>query len=349
MARSGANVAILTPSTLQVTSQAGLLVPAMAADPLRTALQNLNYLWRQYRPPLVDLCPNVAVTGGRAKLVYPIWPSQDGIKYNVEHRLMPSWTTTATITVDYCTSYTGGTTTWTNLATSSTATTANVLLTKLDNGLVIPANAVALRFDYQVALGTCAAEHVLVYPAADACTVGIKPSGFVPFDDGMLAVAGAPIHTELLNRCKRSTLAIVRDRRQQVLSFGQVETGTTWTVCPPDKAPIDAPASYEQFRDLPAVRIWLPYQGPTVVVALRVLADVDAGATADLIRVRQLGVQDAQSISFSASGAIVSGTLRLNLQGQGLSRYADIAIAARRTTGNSTRLRAVSAYWTPGD
>lgn len=340
---------ITTPSTIQVTPATGLLVPPMAAQPLRRALENLNYLYKWHRPPLVDVCPTCATAGGRGTFVYPIAPSADGLRYNFEHRIMPSNNSTCAITVDYTTAYAGGATAWTNIYASNPATTANTLLTQQDNAQTVPANAVALRVDYQAAAGTIAPQHLLVYPAPDAPTAGIKACGFRPFDDGMLTATGAPVHTELVNRCKLSALAVLRDRRQQALTFLQVETGTPWIVCPSDKGTILSGALYEAFNDLPPVRLFLPYQGPDVQLTVAVLADVDAGGTAGLVRVHQVNHPQGEEVTFAADGAINTANLTVHLSGSGTDRYADLAIGAKCTHGNKTRLRAVSAYWRPGD
>lgn len=342
-------MAITTPSSIQISKDYELLVPNMAAQPLKKALENLNFLWKWHRPAVVDVCPTMDTTIGRHTLVYPIMPSADGLRHTFEIRLMPSNTSTCQITVDYTTNYTGGGTAWVNIYTVNPATTAATLLTRSDTNLTIPATAVALRFDFNAAAGTIAPQHILVYPAPNAPSAGIKASGFIPFDDGMLTATGAPVHTEILNRCKLSAMKLLRDRKQQVISFLQKEGGTPWITCPSDKPPIQANAVYQSFQDLPAVRLFFPFQGPDVTIDLRVLADVDAGGTADLVRVRQLGVTNANAVTFDASGSIESGTLGLHLQGSGLERYADLAIAARTTAGNHTRLRAVGGWWTPGD
>ncbi len=282
-------------------------------------------------------------------MVYPISPSLDNLRHNFEIRLVPSDTSTCQIVVDYTTSYTGGGTTWVNVYSVNPATTASSLLTRVDTNLTIPSDAVALRFDFQAAAGTIDPQHILVYPAPADAAPGIKSSGFIPFDSGMLTTTGAPIHTELINRCKRSAVALLRDRQQQVISFLQKESGTPWTDCPSDKSIIQAAAVYQTFQDLPAVRVFFPFQGPDITINLLVLADVSAGATQGLIRVRQLEVPNANAAILDASGSIESATLLLHLQGNGLERYADISIAAKTTAGNHTRLRAISAYWRPGE
>jgi len=339
---------ITTPTGIQISKQDQILVPAMAKQPLQRALENLNYLWKFHRPALVDVCPNIDISLGRSihTLVYPITPSADGLRYDFEHRIVPTATSTCNITVDYTTAYAGAGTVWVNIyAVAALATVANTLLTRNDASLVIPATAVALRVDYFAAAGDIAPQHILIHPAPSNAVAGIQPSGFIPFHDGLLVGnTGAPVHTEFLNRCKISSLSLLRDRRQQVLSFLQCDAGVPWTECPGANA-----VDYTEFQDIAPVRLFFPHQWPTVTISIHALADVSAGATPDLIRVRQVAAPNAAQAIFAASGAIVTANLTLQLQGQGLERYADVAIGAKRTVGNSTRLRAISGYWRPGD
>jgi len=327
-------MAITTPAGIQITSTSGLMLPTMGKQPLQRALENLNYLWKFHRPPLVDVCLNPSTT--RDYFVIPIMPSADGLDYTAVHRLMPTNTTTCNITIDYCTAYTGGGTTWHNLLNINPATTAATLLTRSDT-ITIPSTAVALRIYYDPAAGTIFPHHLLVYPSPGDAVAGIKAgSGFVPFDDGLLnGATGAPVHTEHLNRCKLSTLAVLRDRRQNCLSMVQRDSSD----------PL-AKRTVESWGGLPVVRAFFPFQGDTVTIDLRVLADVSAGGTAGLIRVSQVG---GQAVTFAANGAIQSDTLTLTLQGDGPLKYADIEIACKATTGHTTKPRAIMGFWRPTD
>lgn len=339
---------ITTPNSIQVTDDGDLIVPAMSSEPLQTALENLNFLWKWHRPPLIDLCPTLdsTVGAGRWTVIVPIIPSADGIRYAFQARLMPSATSTLTITVDYTT--TASMSSWTNIYSSTPATTAATLLTQTDFDMVIPASAVALRLDYQLATGTLYLHHVVVVPGAGDASSGITNSGFVPFDDGLLSSTGAPIHTELLDRMKLSTLSILRDRRQNAFSFAQKSSGTPVVV-----------ATNTGFGGLPVVRAWFPFQGPTVQVEWRVLADVSAGADTDLVQIKQVGHAKGEIRTFDASGSIESGSqvvagggtstnpMTLHLQGSGAMRYADLELSAKATSGNSTYVRAAMAWWRP--
>ena len=317
----------------------------MAARPLQTALENLNYLWKWHRPALVDVCPTWSSV--RGYYVMPVTPSVDGLPYTLETRLWTLDALGASITVEYTTAYTGLTTTWHNLYTVTPATTANALLTHVQTGIVVPRLAVALRWTLDGAGAGNYPQHLLVYPSPGDAVVGIQTSGFISFDDGLLAlVGGAAVNTEYLNRCKVSSLALLVDRRQQALSFLATETGT-----PP--VSLTGNGLDGQFQDLPAARVYFPGQGPTASIAISVLAGVSGGATTDMVRVHQLGGGvNAQDLMFPADGAIHTATLQLAVQqgdsGTPLDRYADLAVGVRTIGSNTTYVRAVSGYWTPG-
>ena len=339
-------MSITTPAAIQVSTPGQLLVPSMLAQPLQRALENLNYLWKWHRPPLVDVCPNVTHLIDRHVMVYPVTPSFDSLRYTFEHRLLTVSATTVGITVDYCTAYAGGSTSWTNIYTATAGTTtAGVLWAQVDHNHVIPHDAVALRVSYLTGSGNYLPHHLLVYPTPDVASAGITQSGFTPFDDGLLVgTTGAAVHTEFLNRCKRSALTLLKDRRQQVLSFLQVETGTTLTL--PNALTVN-----DDWQDSPTARLFFPHQSGAVEIWVSVLADVATGTNTDLVRVRQLGgTPNPMAVTFNADGAINTLPLTLTLQDPGgLHAYADVAVGIKSVAANRTQLRAVSACWRPGD
>jgi hypothetical protein len=343
---------ITTNGDLDVIDDSAILVPAMAAEPLQTALENLNYLFKWHRPALVDYCPTADDLQTRNTFVIPIIPSVDGMLYTFQHRIVASNTSTCAITVEYTT--TAAMSVWTNIYTdAAVATTAATLLTNSKVDQVIPASAVALRVDYQMAAGTLFVHHILALPSPAAPTAGITTSGFVPFDDGMLSSTGAPIHTELLNRCKLSALAVLRDRYQCAFSFGQKDGPVLIPT------PAHLPAADTDWYALPIVRAWFPWQGPDVTVHWRALATVSGGATTSMVRVRQVSVTDGEVRAFDADGVIQSGlqivagggtsaaAMTLHLQGEGAMRYADIELSGKASNGNRTSIRAAFAFWRP--
>lgn len=338
-------MAITTTGNLQITPASGLLTPMMAARPLQTALENLNYLWKWHRPALVDVCPTWSAA--RGYYVMPVAPSQDDLPYTFETRLWTLDTHGATIVVQATDTYAGGSTTWTTLFSATATTTADALLTHVQTGITIPHTTTALRWVLDGSDAGNYPHHLLVYPSPGDAVAGIRSSGFIPFDDGLLAgTSGAAVNTEYLNRAKRSALALLADRKQQAISFLVKESGTPAVI-------LTGNGHDSVFQDLPAARIYFPGQGPSVSIKAFVLAGVSGGSTSDMVRITQLGAGvGALDLMFPADGAIHDGTLQLQVQqgptGSPLDRYADIAVGVRTIGSNVTFIRAVSGYWIPG-
>ncbi len=338
-------MAITTPSDIIISSASQLWLPSMAQEPLKTALENANYLMRWHQPPLASVCFTAENALTRSSIyIVPVMPSADALRYSLEHRLVcTNASQSVTVTVDETATYAGAGTSWSNIYSQAvtTSSTAGGLTTHTKSNQPIAATTTALRVTYTApAAGSRNDHHVLVYPSPSAPSAGIQPSGAVPFDDGLITHGDeAAIHTEWINRCKTTAVAILTDRKQNALSFCQDETNQLhqWN------------SKGTDFYPLPPGRVWFPNQGPTVTLDLRVLGKVDGGANTDLLRVRQVGVPGAKTVTFNADETIKSGTLEVKLQGSGLMTYADLELAVKRTTGNKTRLMSAMAFWTPGD
>ena len=327
-------MAVTPVTTLAVVPKNLLWSPAMAKEPLHRTLLNLNYLWAYHRPPLLSVVYTVAPALSRSVDYHiPILPSQEtgGLRYTFEHRFVcSSGAATVQVTVDSCTTYAGGGTVWTNVYTQSVSSSgAGVLTTSVSSIYVIPTAAVALRVTYGApSAGTRTDHHFLVYPAPSAPSAGTYSTGYRPYDDGILAAAGAPIHEELLQRCAISSRAVVEDRRHCAFAFVQEYTTTPHFVA-------NAATGAESGRTMPWVRGWVPATTGQSFAA-RVIATVSAGTTADLV---SLG-----GVTFDASGSIESGTVTLNPKPDGAL---DWVLDVTATTGNSTRVLAVVAFWLP--
>lgn len=320
----------------------------MATQPLLMALENVNHLWRFYSPPLASVCWTAAPALARAvRFVVPVTPSADGLEYTTEHRVLPSANSNCAIDLDYTTNYLGAFTVWVNIYAVNPATVAGVLLTRVDTGVVVPSTARALRVTYTPAAGAVTLHHFLAYPRPTVPpAVGIKTSGFVPFDDGLLVLAaGAPIHTEFLNRLRKSAFALLRDRRQNCLSFVQEEAVANTRVVLNNTT---------TFVRLPRVRAYFPGQtAKSLQVEVKVLANAPVGLTSGLVTVQQVavsGVVDAPATAtYAADNVINSSTLTVYPEGDALNRYVDLEVALRTTALNSTYLLAVMGTWRPGD
>lgn len=335
-------MAFTTPAGISVVKQQDLLLPAISQFPLRKALQNLNYLYTYHSPPMLSVayCSDAAST--RAAIYHlPCMPSADGLRYVFEHRIVCSAAAqNITITVEYCVAYAGGATVWAAAYTQAIVTGgAGALTTSVSAATTLPANAVALRVQYSApAVGTRTDHHLLVYASTNTVLAGVKSSGFIPFDTGALSSAEKfAIHEEYLNRCKTSSAAVMKDRKQCAFAFVQEYTAAPHFIC--------SDAIYGSLGyPLPLSRAWLPHAKSGVTIDVKAIGVVSGGTTAGLIT---LGQKGQQKVSLAADGALNSATLTLYPEGTNGDAYADLALRVRNTSGNQLRVFAVVAFWTP--
>jgi len=329
-----------TPIKVQISKASALKLPEMAQEPLKTALENLNYLIRYHRPPLVDDCPmrSFGLTRG-STYVLPITPSADGLRYTFETRwiVLSAATQSVTVSVDSSDAYAGGATVWSNIFSQATTSAgAGTLTTQTKADQIIPADAEVLRYQISApASGARDDHHFLVYPTPAATAAGrMAGSGAIPFDDGGLGHADEwPIHTEFINRCKVTAVAVLIDRWQRALSMLDEELTAGYT----------GPAS-DGWNEMPPVRCYLPFQGPEVNLEVFAIAQVTGGTTA-VLRVGQVG---GDSIELAATGQITGDTLTVKTKGTGAMTHADLRVQRYRTTGQTTYVNAISAYYIPG-
>ena len=328
-------MAIVVPSGLEVVAKSSIFSAPMAKEPLHQALTNVNYLWRYHRPPLLSVVYHVDAAVARSSSYHiPVLPSQElgGLRYIWEHRFVCSAATqTVTVSVDYCTTYAGGATAWTSIYSTAVVTGgAGSLTTSVSSALTLPETAVALRVTYtSPGAGTRTDHHLLVYPAPLSVPAATYSTGFVPYDDGILSAAGAPIHEEFLQRCATSAAAVLTDRRQCAFAFVQEYSAA------PHFSAEAATGCEGGFRALPTVWSYLPGATSPADYAVSVIAGVDGGATADLV---SLG-----GSTFAAAGGIAA--LDVSLPSMGTGIYWTLGIKAN--TGQKTRVFAVVAWWTP--
>ncbi len=333
-------MAISAPSAVAVTPASGFIAPAMAAEPLATAHQNINYLWQHHSPPMVDVCPTLTAAQARHTMVIPVIPSVDGIKYAGVLCVVPSDTSTFDWSIRYCTAYTFGSTTWTSWASATgVAGTANTLSAIAIAAATLPANAVAIELDVDIGggSGTIRVDHLLLYPQADAPTAGVRTSTYVASDDGLLTTTNAAIHTEWLNRCKSSPVALIRDRLQAAYSFVQIEGNGVAFV-----------ADSTDWQRLPVGRLWLPYQTGNVTLQCRVIASAASGTVADRVRFGADQQSIADRVTFDADRTIQSATLVVATTGDPGMEYVDLVLEAKQSsTPVDLRIHAVVAWWEP--
>jgi len=332
-------MAVDTPAKLGISKAHALMLPEMGQEPLKTALENINYLMKFHRPPLVDDCPFDSYGLSRtATFVVPVTPSGDGLRYTFETR----WVCThagqsVTVIVDETDFYDQGATTWSNIFSQATVSGgAASLTTQTKADQVIASDTEALRYQITApATGTRDDHHLLVYPSPANTAAGAQAgSGAVPFDSGGLAHADEwPVHTEFINRCKVSAVAVLIDRWQRAMSFVHEELTAGY-----------APTTIDGWHELVPVRCYLPHQGPQVDLECFALGQVTGGTEA-VIKIAQVG---GNSISLGASGNIEGDTLTVTTSGEGALTHADLKILWFRTPGQTTYLNALCAYYVPG-
>ena len=252
-------------------------------------------------------------------------------------------TQTITTTVDYCTTYAGGATVWTNLYSQNDTTAgAATVFRSTRTGVTIPRTAVAMRVQYTApGVGSRTDHHLLVYPNTQTLAAGVTTSGFVPWDDGALTSAeGFAIHEEHINRIGKNAGSVLADRKQCAFAFVQEYTATPRWQC--------SDTYFGQLGyELPPARCYLPVlQNVTYSPTLSVyaIATVSAGSTSRKVQFSQTS---GASVFLDATGSIVSTTIDVNPQRPGLDSYVDLALTPNNTAGNTTTVYAVVAFYTP--
>lgn len=198
----------------------------LGKEPLHKMLRNTNFLYGYHRPAVVNFCPinNISTAGLTFwEFVVRAPLSADGLKYELDWyayhasngtgRMKVYETTASTASgwgsavIDTNATWNGGQ--WNN-ATSSSAFTAGATFLKFE---------FASNVNGQV-------EAVILRPApiTSIDTSAAYASGFVPYEDDMLAATGAPIHPELMNRACNNAAAVMADRQQCVFSFVNEDT-----------------------------------------------------------------------------------------------------------------------------
>lgn len=334
---------IITPPTLDIVKKGQLISTSVSAQPLRLALNNLNYLYSYHKPPHLSVIYNSAAALTRnSEYHIPVTPSADGIAYTFEHRWQCSAATqTVTVGVDYCTTYAGAGTAWTNLYSTAVVSGGAAALTRSTSAAyTVPDTAQAVRVTLtSPGAGTRTDHGFLMWPTAASPTVGVKASGFIPFDDGLIANTNGPaVHEEWLQRCAISSRAIAADRKQCAFAFVQEYTATPAFVCS-DTIGGNGTGGYS----LPAVRACVP-GGVAQALTVKVIATVTAGSTVGRVKLSQVGFNSA---TLDATGAIVAGSLSAFAGGKGNAAFLNLSLTAFNTATNSTKIYAVVAWWTP--
>jgi len=335
---------ITTPATPEIIKSQKFLQPPADAEPLQSILENANGAYLLHRPPLIQALYTTADNIDRTCTIQiPVHPSADDLQYAFKHYLLPQTSSpndSMTVKVEEW-SASGG---WSTIYGPQTvAATDNTRFAHSHNA-TIDADAQKLRLTYTRAnSGAYRPEGLLVYPNAASLSTGAKASGFVPFDDGLLAATAAGLNVEHHNRPKTNAHALLADRHQCAFSFVQ-EDDPSYVVHNASTPGLDASVLLR----LAQGRAVIPGQSQPLL-RVKCIASVSAGSDNDLITFRQVQGAQVQLDADGTSGAPTSATLRLAMAQPGtLGASALLQALGQRTAGNSMYLHALVAWWEVG-
>ena len=213
---------ITTATNYDVINAETFVQPLADENPLKTILENSNWLYMNHSPPLLSCVYTIKETDPRASQQFTVGtdPSADGLHYEFRHIIYTAAAGGSSVTVLVEAYYSSA---WNSVYTQATSGVAgdNILVT---NSAVLPAAATALRITFSTSGTDYRPLSTHIRPKPTSLAAGIKPSGFNPFDDGLLTATKAPLTTEHINRVKANAVAVVKDRKQCVLSFVQHNT-----------------------------------------------------------------------------------------------------------------------------
>lgn len=337
-------MAVNVPATLGIVTEQSLLHAKMAADPINMALNDCNHLYGYFCPALVSFVPYVASGGGgrSSSYVVPVLPSVDGLDYEFHHRFLPTVNGTVTVEVEE-NAGTDPSMGWGDIyaPTATGAMVAGDFFTHTHTA-TIAATTKMLRFTYSAAAGDYLLSHVLAFPAPAVVPTGLQDSGFACYDDALLVgVAGAPVTTEMVDRCRSNAVAVLRDRWQVLASFVQL-----WQSSP--FADGELIVSATTFQLLAKAMASIPGQNSAAVKVLAI-GSVDGGATGGLIKL--LGTMlptKPDPALLDATDLLVSADYGIKGNGS-LTSTVPFELSAKAKPGRNTYLQCLVVLWRPGD
>lgn len=320
-----------------------LAKPGMAAQPLATAMAATNFLWKFYRPPVIDACPSQSFTasGTLQRYVTPtpfgaLGPTATTPEHDYVATVETDAAATVTLNVEYAQTWVSiGGTTWTSIGSDSGS--INGVGTLVVSGVAMPTNARALRWRFTCSTGNYTVHHLLAYPNDDTITTTGKQGGFVAYDDGLLEFAGsAPVNTEMLNRISQNCLVLRQTRPHAAISYVQPESSTYGQ----EPTAVSANTTHVLAR----ARIWMGTR-PTATLTV----DCIGASTGGTLTVRQVAsaegyVKTESTSALALDGAIRSDSIVLTAQGQGVLRYADVEVIIYGGTSGSALLYSLHGW-----
>lgn len=339
---------ITTPTALEVVTKSELVTARIESQPLHKILRGVNFLYQHHRPALVDVVLTGEPDTARDQAFeFSIRPSADSLTY----RVIVGWNqeaagNTQVIVKEFRTS-----TTSYHVINSHTSTAYAGGESTVSERFTIDATATRLRVEF-VASAKYNPGHVLAYPEP-LTTPASSSSGFRAYDDGLWGSAGAPLHTELINRCKSSAVAVLRDRKQVALSLCQEHSISPLL----DGKYNTSFYSYGSISMPIAQAVCsLPGQSKTEIDLYCIgYTDSATPGTFYKVRVSQIGGGAGSSVIFQLSNAFdnlpatdAEQTQKITLYGE--APRVEVSIISGDATGTyKCVLNSLIGLWTPGD
>lgn len=334
-------MAIVTPNDL-VPVPVDSIALSNVSGKLATVLQNTNYLYRYHRPAALSVAYwcEANISGRAARFTMPFAPSADGLAYVMRHHLLATSLlggATLTAAIETHTVAGGWVAAVSDTAVIGAGTNQHAII---DHHFTIGALVDMVRVTYSTTAGSFTPHHLLAYPYAPAPSAGIKPSGFVPFDDGILVGAvGGAVHTEFIERAQHNALALLQDRAQCAFAFVQEDDHTHMVTKPDGTVSLN-------WTVFPTARAGFSGQNGNLTLEVAMLCDVSRGAVHNnLVKLYQVG---GSSCTCAADGMLHTTTLDVSVNGGALDAYADLELCAKAPDAlGQTWVYAVIAWWRP--
>lgn len=306
------------PASITVAKPSDFILPEFDVEPLVVALENVNAVYLYHQPAMLQGLPADEYSGGTEGATYllPVIPSVDGLPYTFQ------LATTAATDVDRTYYESSDATisgaTYSSIGTDSGTSGATGIIT--DGPYTIAAATRHIKIVYATA-ATIFPEAICIYPTPAASVPAPTDAGFIAYDDGLYDTAtGAPMHKELLDRCRKSTLAVWHDRKQCGYSLF-CNTDPDGDEGETHKISIGSGESIT----MPIARMRLPGYAASARLTAKAIG-ITAGATVtDGITITLKG-KDSAVIQLDASGAVESGSASVTPDGDDLARFVDVSL-----------------------
>lgn len=333
-------MAIVTPADIAVLGQQDFALAAMPG-PLDTILKNTNYLYQYHRPPMLSVafCSAYQIAGRTASFIIPIKPSVEGLLYEFTAKVLATAAGAWQLTVTYETydAISG----WLPLTTqvSNQVAMADQPLTDVQTA-VITGTKTMIRAMFTGSAGAqLTPHHLLVIPTPAAPTAGIKLSGFVPYDNGLLNTTGA-VTTEHVNRAQQNAIAVLQDRAQCAFAFVQEDDPANMVFRP-------GLSAYVLWKTSPSVKVGLYGQQGELTLDCAILAGVTRGT--GKVRLIQSDATDPEAYyEADATGTLQTGSFTATAQNGGTDSAIELAMSLKLTDPLAVAdIYAVCAWWRP--